>query len=1135
MKLIKLLELMVKVSLFTIALSSILLSFLIFKATDAKVEIIRGDHPEFYDDSYENELPVALPNQQKTALETSTNLMLDASSIRSRQERDGKLATASKSDSVTQKTISVLDLPNNCLNASLLKCEIKGVSTYNVYYQVENDGVIYSCVSDTTESLGRCDNSQNLPKKFPEVPVIPITRLDNKRHFSVGTKFFISESLAHGNYPITYNSYPTNGTVSLQTVKLSGDCKITKSNFANPYTVSITSPEKIMGYLIKKPGEDAEHKVIPFSGSTSITFSEEMLDGDHNLLCGDKSAKIPKTNKRVRDCIIKYSKSIYKQTACINFSWIRLILIALLIYFPIRWLVNKTTKPLFLWYDLIGLITYPILLILNYLWKYFPFKCSNCGNLCIVTHECTKRCICNKSKASREHSGECPILSKEADHEYKKHKWTSMEWFHLIVNTKLSLGLLKFITELLIGLVILSQMPMSMAQTTQCLNGCFYVPGCSYLVTSKFEKCPEKDQCYCNVQDDKIIESIFGTNIVIEGPNDCIANQICSASSSIDSLVKCRLGCEYLDLFKSKPLYKGFPDYTGNSLGLTSVGLYVTKRLRNGIIDSYNGTDRISGIVAGDSLDKNDTNIPENILPRQSLIFDSTVDGKYRYMIEQALLGGGGTVFMLNDKTSGTAKKFTIYIKSVGVHYEVAEKYTTAPIQSTHTDFYSTCTGNCDTCRKNQALTGFQDFCITPTSYWGCEEAWCFAINEGATCGFCRNVYDMDKSYRIYSVLKSTIVADVCVSGILGSHCTRITEEVPYENTIFQADIQADLHNDGITIGELIAHGPDSHIYSGNIANMNDPVKMFGHPQLTHDGVPIFTKKTLEGEDLSWDCAAIGKKSVTIKTCGYDTYRFKSGLEQISDIPVIFKDFSSFFLEKSFNLGKLKMVVDLPLDLFKVAPKKPSITSTRLECSGCLLCGQGLSCNMEFFSDLTFSTAISIDVCSLSTYQLAIKKGSNKYNITMYCSVNPDKKKMVLYPEGNPDLSVEVLINNVVVEEPENIIDQNDEYAHEEQQYNSDSSAWSFWDYIKSPFNFIASYFGSFFDTIRVILLIAFIFLVVYFCSMLTSMCKGYIKNESYKSRDKVEDDDDSETTKPLLIKDTMTRRRPPMDFSHLV
>nr|AWV56667.1 envelope glycoprotein [Alstroemeria necrotic streak virus]WMX25399.1 glycoprotein precursor [Alstroemeria necrotic streak virus] len=1135
MKLIKLLELMVKVSLFTIALSSILLSFLIFKATDAKVEIIRGDHPEVYDDSYENELPVALPNQQKTALETSTNLMLDASSIRSRQERDGKLATASKSDSVTQKTISVLDLPNNCLNASLLKCEIKGVSTYNVYYQVENDGVIYSCVSDTTESLGRCDNSQNLPKKFPEVPVIPITRLDNKRHFSVGTKFFISESLAHGNYPITYNSYPTNGTVSLQTVKLSGDCKITKSNFANPYTVSITSPEKIMGYLIKKPGEDAEHKVIPFSGSTSITFSEEMLDGDHNLLCGDKSAKIPKTNKRVRDCIIKYSKSIYKQTACINFSWIRLILIALLIYFPIRWLVNKTTKPLFLWYDLIGLITYPILLILNYLWKYFPFKCSNCGNLCIVTHECTKRCICNKSKASREHSGECPILSKEADHEYKKHKWTSMEWFHLIVNTKLSLGLLKFITELLIGLVILSQMPMSMAQTTQCLNGCFYVPGCSYLVTSKFEKCPEKDQCYCNVQDDKIIESIFGTNIVIEGPNDCIANQICSASSSIDSLVKCRLGCEYLDLFKSKPLYKGFPDYTGNSLGLTSVGLYVTKRLRNGIIDSYNGTDRISGIVAGDSLDKNDTNIPENILPRQSLIFDSTVDGKYRYMIEQALLGGGGTVFMLNDKTSGTAKKFTIYIKSVGVHYEVAEKYTTAPIQSTHTDFYSTCTGNCDTCRKNQALTGFQDFCITPTSYWGCEEAWCFAINEGATCGFCRNVYDMDKSYRIYSVLKSTIVADVCVSGILGSHCTRITEEVPYENTIFQADIQADLHNDGITIGELIAHGPDSHIYSGNIANMNDPVKMFGHPQLTHDGIPIFTKKTLEGEDLSWDCAAIGKKSVTIKTCGYDTYRFKSGLEQISDIPVIFKDFSSFFLEKSFNLGKLKMVVDLPLDLFKVAPKKPSITSTRLECSGCLLCGQGLSCNMEFFSDLTFSTAISIDVCSLSTYQLAVKKGSNKYNITMYCSVNPDKKKMVLYPEGNPDLSVEVLINNVVVEEPENIIDQNDEYAHEEQQYNSDSSAWSFWDYIKSPFNFIASYFGSFFDTIRVILLIAFIFLVVYFCSMLTSMCKGYIKNESYKSRDKVEDDDDSETTKPLLIKDTMTRRRPPMDFSHLV
>ncbi|AAU10599.2 glycoprotein precursor [Tomato chlorotic spot virus] len=1134
MRLIKLLELMIKLSLFAIALSSVLLSILLFRATDAKVEIIRGDHLEIYDDSSENEVSTTSLMLRRTVPEVLPNGNFKAHSDKSRTERAEKQAPILQDETSSEKAVSIQEVPNNCLNASL-KCEIKGVSTYNVYYQVESNGVIYSCVSDSADNLGRCDNSQNLPKKFPEIPVIPITKLDNKRHFSVGTKFFITENLASGNYPVSYNLHQTEGIVSLQTVKLSGDCKITKSNFANPYTVSITSPEKIMGYIIKRPGEDGEHKVMAFSGSVSITFSEEMLDGNHNLLCGDKSAKIPKTNKRVRDCIIKYSKSIYKQTACINFSWIRLILIALLIYFPIRWLVNKTTKPLFLWYDLIGLITYPLLLILNYLWKYFPFKCANCGNLCIVTHECTKKCICNKSKASREHFSECPILSKEPDHEYNKYKWTSMEWFHLIINTKLSLSLLKFITEILIGLIILSQMPMSMAQTAQCLNGCFYVPGCNQMVTSKFEKCPEANQCFCSVRKEKIVESIFGTNIVIEGPNDCIANQDCLESSPMDTFIKCRLGCEYLELFRNKPLFNSFLDYTGSSLGLTSASLYMTKRLRNGIIDSYNVTDKISGIVAGDSLKQNETSIPENILPRQSLIFDSIVEGKYRYMIEQSLLGGGGTVFMLNDKTSGAAKKFTIYIRSTGIHYEVSEKYTTAPIMSTHTDYYSTCTGNCDTCRKNQALTGFQDFCITPTSYWGCEEAWCFAINEGATCGFCRNVYDMDKSYRIYSVLKSTIIADVCISGILGDQCTKITEEVPYENSVFQADIQADLHNDGITVGELIAHGPDSHIYAGNIANLNDPVKMFGHPQLSHDGVPIFTKKTLSGEDMSWDCAAIGKKSVTIKSCGYDTYRFKSGLEQISDIPVTFKDLSSFFLEKTFSLGKLKMVIDLPSDLFKVAPKKPSITSTRLECNGCLLCGKGLSCNFEFFSDLVFSTSISMESCSLSSYQLAVKKGSNKYNITMYCSVNPDKKKIKMYPEGNPELSVEVPINTVVVKDPENIIDQNDEYAHEEQQYNSDSSAWGFWDYIKSPFNFVASYFGSFFDTIRVILLIAFIFLVIYLCSMLVSMCRGYVKNGSYKIRSKIEDDDDLEIKEPMMVRDTMTRRRPPMDFSHLV
>nr|UYP65656.1 glycoprotein [Orthotospovirus tomatomaculae] len=1135
MRILNLLELAVKLSLSTIALSSVLLAFLIFSATDAKVEIIRGDHPEVYDDSADNEVPTAASIQRQAILETLTNPMLESPTPGTRQIREDKSTIPISAEPTTQKTIPVLDLPNNCLHASSLKCEIKRISTYNVYYQVDNNGVIYSCLSDSAEGLKQSDNSLNLPQSFSKVPVLPITKLHKKRHSSVGGKFFISESLTPDNYPIPYNSYPTHGTVSLQTVKLSADCKITKSNFANPYTVRITSPEKIMGYLINKPGENVEHQVISFSGSASITLTEEMLDGEHNLLCGHKSAKIPKTNKRVRDCTIKYSQSIYKQTACINSSWIRLILIALLIYFPIRWLLNKTTKPLFLWYDLMGLITYPVLLLINCLWKYFPLKCSNCGNLCIVTHESTKVCICNKSKASKEPSSECPILSKEADHDYNKHKWTSMERFHLIVNTKLSLSFLKFVTEILIGLVILSQMPMSMAQTTQCLSGCFYVPGCPFLVTSKFEKCSEKDQCYCNVKEDKILESILGTNIVIEGPNDCIENQNCTARPSIDNLIKCRLGCEYLDLFRNKPLYTGFSDYTGSSSGLTSVGLYEAKRLRNGIIDSYNRQGKISGMVAGDSLNKNQTSIPENILPRQSLIFDSVVDRKYRSMIEQSLLGGGGTIFMLNDKTSETAKKFVIYIKSVGIHYEVSEKYTTAPIQSTHTDFYSTCTGNCDTCRKNQALTGFQDFCVTPTSYWGCEEAWCFAINEGATCGFFRNFYGLRNSYRIYSVQKSTLCAKVCIFGIIGGQCSGFMERVPYDNALFQVDIQADLHHDGITIGELIVHGPDGHIYSGNIANVNDPVKMFGHPQLTHDGVPILTKKTLEGDDMSWDCAAIGNKSITIKTCRYDTYRFRSGLEQISDIPVSFKDFSSFFLEKAFSLGKLKIVVDLPSDPFKIAPKRPSITSTRLNCTGCLLCGQGLSCILEFLSDLTFSTSISIDACSLSTYQLAVNKGSNKYNITMFCSANPVKKKMTLYPEGNPDISVEVLVNNVVVQEPENIIDQNDESAHEEQQYNSDSSACGFWDYIKSPFNFIASYSGSFFDTIRVILLIAFILLAIYFCSILTTICKGYVTNESYISRSKIDDDDDSEIKAPMVLNDTMTRRRPPMDFSHLV
>ncbi|AQQ12830.1 Gn/Gc [melon severe mosaic virus] len=1115
----------VQTSVISFVFSSVILAILVLHETNAKTEILRGDHTEVYVDQESNEITV-LPKTPRTTIP-----YIDPAKGDSKREVTDATTTTVQEPKIEPGIVKV----NYCELAPSLKCEIKGVSTFNVYYQVEHEGTIYSCLSDATDGLMGCEGSENLPKNFLSVPVVPLTRLGNKRLYSVGSKYFLVHEFSGVSYPVSYNSEIRNGTITLQTVRLSGDCKIAKTAYINPYTVSLTSPEQGMGYVIKKPGQDISAKIQTFSGSAQLTFSQDDMDGEHNLLCGDKSSQIPKTNKRVRDCIVKFSKNVYKQAACINFSWIRLIIIGLIIYFPIRWIVDKTSKPLFLWYDLLGLITYPVLLVLNLLWKYMPFKCSLCGSICFITHDCNARCVCNKSKATESHSESCFLLSnKSSDLSHiRSKKWTNIEWFHFIINTRLSSSLLKFLTELLIGLIILPQMPMSLAQTAKCIDTCLYVAGCNKLVTSKYEKCPPEDQCSCTITDSGIIENIWHSGIIVKESNNCLKNQICASAYPFEHLVKCRIGCDYLNLIKSKPLPSGFVDYSGDLLNLDITSLHYMKRLRGGIIDSYNMTDTLTNIFPGDVTFKGFPRIPENILSRQSLIYDSVVDGKYRYLIEQALLGGGGTVFLLNDKTSGAVQKLVVYVEKVGVHYEVSEKYTTAPIQSTHTDFYSTCTGNCGTCRRNQPVTGYQDFCITPTSYWGCEEAWCLAINEGATCGFCRNVYDMDKAYKIYSVLKTTIKSTICFSGFPGASCHEINEEVPLETTYFQADIIADLHNDEIVVGELIAHSSDSHIYKGNIAGLNDPVKMFGHPQLSFEGKPIFSKKVLDGDDLSWDCAAIGKKTVKIKSCGYDTYRFKSGLEQLSSIPVTFQDHKSFFLEKSFNLGKLKIIIDLPTELFKVPPKKPTITLSKLDCVGCYMCNLGLKCKLEFNSDVTFSSGLEMHSCSLSCYQIAVRRGQNKFNITMYCSNNPEKRKIVMLPEGNKEISLEFPVSSVKLVEPENIIDQNDEYANEEQRYSSDSSAWTFWDYLKSPFNFVASYFGSFFDTVRVILLVLAIFIAVYFCSMIVQIFKNYIKNKSYKNREKEEPEDSyyGQASYPMTRTDTLARRKPPMDF----
>nr|QHU78769.1 glycoprotein precursor [Groundnut bud necrosis virus] len=1057
------------------------------------------------------------------------------------EPRQKKLSRILRNDEVTtQSPVSEL----SCDIFEKRHCMIKGVSDFNAHYQIDDGNEIISCISNSANIFDICQYEKEFKKvKFKSFPVVPVLKLENKKVLEIGTKFFFVDKSSN---PINIDPKVNlkSPTVARLSVRLSGDCKINQVSMSSPYQIKLRSEENI-GILIKNVKSSKSGNIKSIAGDTTINFKPEELDGNHFLLCGDKSSLIAKVDIPVRNCVSKYSDEPKKIFFCTNFSYSKWIFVFLMVAFPISWFIWKTKDALSIWYDVIGILTYPILWTLNWLWPYFPLKCRICGCFSFLTHSCTEKCVCNQDKASKDHTDECYLFTKDKE-EWRK--LTLIQQFQFIINTKLSTNFLVFVTKMILASILISYIPSSIAlkQPNICVEKCYYNLNLDSLTTDKFGMTDNGyETCECSIGN-VITETVYRSGVPMSRAtslNDCVlGSDLCMVSNNqAQNLFACRNGCNSLSSIKNIPDTKFSKLYKGQSFKGNLTSLKIANRLREGYMDSPTESKILEEESAKEykfykSL-KVDDIPPENLLPRQSLVFSTEVDGKYRYLLEMDIKSNTGSVYLLNDDATHSPMEFMIYIKSVGVEYDVRYKYSTAKIDTTVSDYLVTCTGKCSDCIKQKPKVGVLDFCVTPTSWWGCEELGCLAINEGSICGHCTNIYDLSSLVNIYQVVESHVTAEVCVKSLDGYSCKKHSDRSPIQTDYYQLDMSIDLHNDYMSTDKLFAVTKQQKILTGNIADLGDFAgSSFGHPQITIDGIPLSVPATLSQNDFTWSCSAVGDKKVNIKQCGLYTYSAIYVLSPSKDVSHLDENSNKLYMEKDFLVGKLKMVVDMPKEMFKKIPTKPIISEAKMICSGCSQCAVGIDCNITYTSDTTFSARLMMDTCSFKSDQLGTFLGPNEKSIKAYCSEEITDKSLKLIPEDQEELTVDTQVDEFTQVDQDTLIHFDDKSAHDENKHHSDTSISSLWDWIKAPFNWIASFFGSFFDLVRIILVIIAACVGLYIVSSIFKLSRTYYVD---KRRQKLEDAIESVESSVLLanysgIDQTRKRKSPPKgyDFS---
>ncbi|AJT59691.1 glycoprotein precursor [Groundnut chlorotic fan-spot virus] len=1007
-------------------------------------------------------------------------------------------------------------LPSNCM--------IVGKSTFNFLATMNEGDDYYTCPSENVTFYKKCKNINLLSDFNSEItiPVVPVMNVENKRLLEVGSKYF-EEKIGSKQH------------IVLHSVKLSGDCNISQLNSDETFNVNLETTEKLIGVTVKQMGQ-LDSKVQSFTGTFQYQLSEDSLDGFHYLICGDKFFHLPNVDNGLRRCVHKYQDNKTMLYTCVNFYWLKWAFLFFLIMMPITWIMNKTKGPLSLWYDLLSIVLYPLIYLLNNLWSKMPYRCDMCGYLSLLSHDCPPKCVCGRSDSGALHNPDCYFNRGFPKKPSKK--------FQFLMNTGITRNVTFYLTRFMLSTIVISILPNTLALQASCGYNCY-----ADLEQSKFlyigsHSMPSARECDCKITKDsgsldfpfKVVETykdITGKTQTNIANKKCYPDFDDDCADHLDTevlrILACAYSCEALKMYIYEPLPSVHESYKGEAYGkMKPIDLYSLQKSRTGVIDnrtilsrqepSLSTWEKTNSVMskAIASLDKLDVSSisDSNTLSRTTLMYSSKVDGKYRYMIEQDLISDTGTVFEMVDGTMSHSKKLMITHKNVGVTYTIEYLYTTADIVTTKTSIYSSCTGNCEKCWEGLGSTdnpSYHKFCLEPTSQWGCEDFMCIAMNEGSTCGHCDNVYDMSNSLDVYRVKEVHVSSTACVNAGKGYNCFNHDDRKAYTNDNYQVSITSTLQNDYISVGHKLALAKDGSAYTGNIADLMSADMTFGHPQLNKQGELLFAEEYIGKEQLSWDCEFIGPKKVYIKKCGFYTFDHFSGLEKLNEGSFVITGLNKITMLKDYSLGKIKTVLDLPIELFVETTEAPKVNIIDHFCSGCLECFKGLDCKYKINSNKHFASRISSDFCVSKHQYLIVERGSNEISMNLHCGVLPENAVLKMIVEDNENISLDIPLTKIEIINDKNVETLKDHRIQKSFQHKEDTDFHTFLETVTYPFNWVANFTNSALDLLKLALLFGFIILGLYVLSKCVNLGKEAYSHATIYIKKKKHDDNDSD------------------------
>lgn len=776
-----------------------------------------------------------------------------------------------------------------------------------------------------------------------------------------------------------------NKTVSLVPMEFDGPCKITVSRLV-PVIVQLFAIDPDVCYEISTSAGFSTNGILSASTLEKIRIEKITNEFAIHVRCGkvDSSFKLYLLNYDicVANVILWHVPKFVAEHICMYSLIYKVAFISLMVFLVCKIIDKLGLYIIFI--PLYALIAIPVNIVTKLL--YAKFKCTICNKLCFFKccHIHNLNCTCGSkfttSAELRVHTIECKLDDLS--------RYVPVVMF--ITRKKMLNILLRiFLTFILIDLVSIYYISYTNAQVmvykpnwfkdrhnmpfqnpkTACTSEQWARKECTNEYSEMCYKSGISDQVLVGYAPD-VLDTYCGVSLMNRRCSECgnILHEMKIYSDYCTLIGKDQSECTNSNVAQEK-LHKEYVEAMQKMIQVNTEGLkllgFTPVRLHE--VD----------------FNAQPTSINLNINSEH----DGQVSGSLEFSMD--IVTGSSAFYRINYKDIDSKNTFMLdaRFKIENAYYllEYKHSYRTCKTKSFNTITKEYCTDqDCEKDAEFTKMNGTLQKWIR-TSNWGCEKAWCFAVNSGSLCLKCSNVYDTSDCYDIYDQVSIRPMIKFCALFGLQGYC----KEIDVLQSISSKKLSIALATQSMDLFETKYKRIATHIsfskndiYTGEILGEHEVAEKFGAPQLTmNNKVKAFTASI----KARADCEFEKSRTVVVSSCFLDTFYLKDTLTTAlkANNYEMTKQTSADFAMRILNQKLGLAVIKLEVSDFSVVhyPADKTVEIGLSDCAGCFDCIEGFICQLLLRSPVAGVVLLTCNYPTLIKY-VNLKPGELKVTLS---------------------------------------------------------------------------------------------------------------------------------------------------------